>query len=164
MDTIESAAAALGKRLVVSMRNVAALLLFAMTTSGQMAEVFDKPCSEAWRAGVESYGNAGLTVRQLDKEGGVALLYPAGGMIEGWGMVADFAKKYGRARGGTGSADRIFADVSLTFSPRAEGKSCRVWVSADFTLSGGGLRTPMASNNRLEEAILAGIRRVLAAP
>lgn len=34
VDMIEAAAAALGKRLVVSMRNVAALLLLVMTASG----------------------------------------------------------------------------------------------------------------------------------
>jgi antitoxin HicB len=45
VDMIESAAAALGKRLVVSMRNVAALLLFALSASSQIAEAFTRPCA-----------------------------------------------------------------------------------------------------------------------
>lgn len=159
VELIESAAAALGKRLVIALRNMAALLAMSFPLLGQLSQTLERPCSEAWRAGVESYGNVGLTVRQLDKEGGVALLRPSGGMIQGYGMVSDFAKKY--ARGGVGNANQLFADVSLTFSPRDEGKACRVWVSADFTLGGGGLRTPLASNNRLEEAILTGIRRAI---
>jgi hypothetical protein len=44
VDMIESAAAALGKQLVVSMRNVAAILLFAIAATGQLtADAW--PCS-----------------------------------------------------------------------------------------------------------------------
>ena len=163
VDHIEAAAAALGKRLVISMRNVAAMIaiffLCTLQLRGQVQENFAVSCNEAWRAGVESYRESGLIARQLDRDGGTALLRPVGGAIEGLSRSKEYSRKFTTQTAWL--TDQLFVEVTVTFSPRQEGKVCRVWVGADFVASGQGVRTPMRSNGKLETEILAGIRRAL---
>jgi hypothetical protein len=143
--------------MVIVPRNLAALLLLGGPIFGEVSQTFEMPCTEVWRAGVETYRRVGLSPRQLDREAGTALLRPVGGAITGSADVRDWTRKY--ATRTASLSERLSVEATVTFASR--GASCRVWVAVDMIGHNGPAQTEFVSNGKLERQILLGIRSAL---
>lgn len=159
LDALEAVATAMGKRMAIVLRNVAALVLMCGPMCGELSQTIERPCAEVWRAGVETFRKVGLNPRQLDREGGTALLRPVGGAITGSADVRDWTRKY--ATRAASLSERLSVEATVTFSPRNGGAACRVWVAVDMIGHNGQAQTEFLSNGSLERQILLGIHSAL---
>jgi antitoxin HicB len=159
VDMIEAAAAALGKRLVIGMRNIAAawaiLTLFCSAVPAQ--ETFPRPCRTIQAAAVGGVAEAGLVSKVV--ESGVAVFTVAGGTIRGLHDVSHFTKL--NATKMALLDERLAVEVTATFletSPDA----CRVRVNVSMTGSGrSGSQGSYISNGRIERIVYSAIRQSL---